>query len=146
MIIGVTATRHGITNNQLHVVGSLFRDPRHALETLHHGMCVGGDTQIHDLVRAKFPGVLIEGHPPVDRKHYEHREVDKLWPPQTYRTRNEMIVDNSELLIVVPRYNSQELRSGTWMTFRYSFQQRKNSFIVWPNGRVQDGAEAGVQG
>jgi hypothetical protein len=136
IIVGVTATRYGLRAIQLTALSMLFKGPL-PLAVLHHGMCEGGDTEIHDLVRDEFPHVIIEGHPPKDKKHYVYRPVDRLWPEKEYHERNADIIKEAEVIVACPRYNHAVLRSGTWSVIRRASLAGKKVLIVWPSGRIE---------
>ena len=40
--------------------------------------------------------------------------------PSTYLNRNKAMVDLADLVLVAPRRNEEEVRSGTWATARYA--------------------------
>jgi hypothetical protein len=137
-IVGVTATRHGLTYIQKFRLSMLFSNEI-KLKTLHYGMCVGGDDEIYLLVKDLFADtVRIEGHPPADKRYYSPRPVDRLWPEKPYLERNQDIVDKCGLLVAAPRYDHPEVRSGTWATIRRALKADKQILIVWPNGRLEE--------
>jgi hypothetical protein len=119
----------------------ILRPTKSKMTELHHGMCVGGDSEIHDLVRVAFPQVEIHGHPPTDKKYFKEVHVDVLWPEAPYIERNHDIVNACDVLIGCPRYMHPELRSGTWSTIRYGLEQEKIVLVVWPSGMVSKGEE-----
>lgn len=135
-VVGFTGTSKGMRVNQKFALRDLI--VRIKPTTVHHGMCEGADTEFHDMVRENFKWVLIEGHPPEDKKKFVHRVVDRLWEPKPYLVRNHEIVDNVGELIVVPRYEHTEIRSGTWATYRYAEGFNMHIYIIWPSGRLQE--------
>lgn len=57
------------------------------------------------------------------------RTVHKAKPPLD---RNRDIVNGSDVMLVAPRERKEELRSGTWATYRYAREQGKTCIVVWP--------------
>jgi hypothetical protein len=133
--------RHGITpaaraafNKALLEMGA---------NTLHHGDCVGADATAHTV--ALEMGLRIVIHPPT----YDIHRAFCLGPPTTtthlpplaYIARNRKIVDAVDLLVALPYGYEQEVRSGTWSTYRYARgigrQGRKipiPTLIIYPDG------------
>lgn len=58
-------------------------------------------------------------------------EVRPAKPPLI---RNHDIVNNVELMIACPFETTEQLRSGTWATIRYTRKQKKHLIIIWPDG------------
>jgi hypothetical protein len=138
MNLGVTATRKGLQLAQQGTVLAILKAA--GLKTLHHGDCIGGDKDLHDLTRKVYGRqVRIIGHPPLDESQRAFCEVDELRPPKPYLKRNHDIVDETELLLACPGNYTMLLRgSGTWATIRYaSFRKQKPLLVVFPNGKVR---------
>ena len=120
MIVGFTGTRQGMTDGQCSYL-------EHALKELgatefHHGDCIGADSQAAYLVRS-MGNIKIVCHPPevsTYRANVPLRTEDIMLEPKPYIARNHDIVDACEHLLVGVRRNVEELRSGTWATFRYA--------------------------
>jgi hypothetical protein len=99
--------------------------PTHA----HHGLCIGGDYQFHNLVRKLFPQCIIIGHPPLnDTKTAKGIVCDILRKPKRYLDRNHDIVDECHKFVATPKEYNEVLRSGTWSTIRYALK-------AWHDGR-----------
>lgn len=140
MIIGVTATQHGLTPHQRQRVRDLFQSivEDHAASgdtsriELHHGDCIGGDAQL-DVLGRQF-GFLISVHPPSDSKKQAFcaQFGDDVWVPRQYLDRNRDIARACDLLVACPRTGHEELRSGTWATVRYARAMGKPVIIVEP--------------
>ena len=47
------------------------------------------------------------------------------------------IVDNSNLLIVVPMDNERKLRGGTWYTYDYAVKKGVPVRVFYPDGRIE---------
>jgi hypothetical protein len=141
MDISVTSTQRGMTSAQLDTAWFLLSRV-HAVK-LHHGDCVGGDEEFHQMALAQrevrkscgLPYMAITIHPPSNpekRAFCEgYDEVRKAFP---YLVRNHHIVDESDLLIAAPRTANEELRSGTWATARYAWKLGKPVIIINPDG------------
>jgi hypothetical protein len=128
MRVGVTATQRGLNPRQLAEFELCLRQ-LHATE-LHHGDCVGGDAQLHDVARRL--GLRVVGHPPDNMSKRAHCQCDELRVPRPYLDRNHDIVDETEVLLAGPKDTVEELRSGTWATVRYARKRGKQVHVVWP--------------
>lgn len=109
---------------------------RHGITVVHHGDCVGADAQFHRLCVALtlIPKIVI--HPPIDPRKRAYCDLlqNYSWPsqispesmiievrhPKEYLVRNKDIVRESDFLFVGPSSNTEELRSGTWSTYRFA--------------------------
>lgn len=129
--IGFTGTAKGMTPYQATRVNLYLASfaERGAVE-FHHGDCIGADSEAHDLARKN--GLLIVGHPPVDPKARAFRECDMLWEELPYLVRNHDIVHATNIMIVAPRSRREELRSGTWATYRYAMAANRDCRMAWP--------------
>ena len=54
-----------------------------------------------------------------------------------YLDRNKDIIEVSDLLIICPKSEEEELKSGTWATYRSAKKINKNIMIIYPSGRVE---------
>lgn len=129
MKVGITGTRSGCTDKQLlELIEYLYT--LNATE-LHHGDCIGVDVEVADV--AHRLGIKIVCHPPVKtdlRGYYEH--VDYEYPPLSYFARNRKIVDETNILLVVPYQSEWQSSGGTWYTHDYAKKQNKPIKIFWP--------------
>jgi len=155
MIIGFTGTQAGMNQFQKDEVVKLFN--AHQPRELHHGDCIGADSQCHylflnwhidnDTVSRK---III--HPPLnfskraftaDFTKYSHGLKEKLanckykivietLDEKAYLERNRDIVDAVQVMIATPKEIDHTLRSGTWSTIRYSWHQRKETIVIPP--------------
>lgn len=133
-IIGVTGTRHGITDTQAYGLHLLLASLQPG--ELHHGDCLGADDAAHRLY-VQYPLSRVVIHPPdVDTQRAfcgNHRGLSEsitLRPAAPYLVRNRAIVDACDLLIACPRTHREETRSGTWATVRYARSQNKPILII----------------
>lgn len=124
MILGFTGSRYGLSIAQR---CDLERMLRIATE-FHHGDCVGGDEQAHNLARAY--GVPIVIHPPDDPRLRAYCQDAKLvHTPRPYLQRNREIVQACEHLVAAPD-GPERLRSGTWATVRIARRLGKQVTIL----------------
>lgn len=133
MIIGISATRHGMNRAQLKWLWSVLSEHE---GDLHHGDCLGGDTQAHDMATLLMGWTIII-HPPAETRYRAHRQAAVILTPKPSLDRNHDIVDASDVLIAVPQTHGEELRSGTWATIRYAAMVKKPIRIISPDGSVR---------
>lgn len=147
--VGFTGTQVGMSVRQMNAMMDWAKE-NPWVEEFHHGDCVGADAQAHILMTTMYQGpgptgdrdpkdwydLLVVIHPPLlDKKRAfcmprdpaERRGGADHWqkfylelPAAEYLERNKNIVDSVELLIVAPKSPHEELRSGTWSTYRYA--------------------------
>lgn len=90
---------------------------------VHHGDCKGADADAHALIRRNFPTFRMYIHPP-EQLNYRAFCVlepgDKCAMPLPYLDRNMDIAKWCTFLIAFPKTATEELRSGTWSTIRYT--------------------------
>lgn len=143
MIWGETGTREGAEARQLASVAWLFA--KYGIKTLHDGDCVGVDSQLYDLAQAFQVGVVM--HPPTNPNNRAFRgmgddDLVVMRPAKGYFIRDKDIVDESEVMVGVPRQNLEPKDSwkrgngGTWWTINYARKQEKPLAIVWPTGFI----------
>jgi len=136
MKIGFTGTQEGMSEKQMATVWWLLgRGPGE----IHHGDCIGADAQIHEM--AKGLGLKIIVHPPSDpKKRAFCQGYDEIREEKGYLDRNHDIVNETELLLAVPRTPYEITRSGTWATIRYGRDKPKMDVaIVLPDGSIRLG-------
>jgi hypothetical protein len=132
--IGITATRHGLTDAQLATLGRILIDctaPLRGFNTFRHGDCVGGDVQA--AAEARLYGYRIVGHPPSNPRLRAWFPSDSTLPELDYHARNRSIVDASALIIACPDGPERE-RSGTWSTVRYARKTNARVIVIMPDG------------
>ena len=144
MRIGFTGTRGGMTEHQRRGVKAILRTKMPKTENLHHGDCVGADSEVHDLAIAL--GIPLIVHPPVEPSNRAFRDVHRdslsrtrevtILEPKPYLERNHDIVDATDVLIAAPS-GEEQLRSGTWATIRYARKSGKEVWIVMPSGEMR---------
>lgn len=133
MRVGVTGSRSGFSTGaqqtSLYAILSTLRP-----DQLHHGDCVGVDvaaaTYVDDWCKT-------EAHPPLNDKYRAWHESDVVHDPDEYLIRNRDIVHAVQLLIVVPMTRTEQVRSGTWATYRYAKDNSTPVLIINIDGSVQ---------
>jgi hypothetical protein len=135
LIVGVTATRGGVNDVQRLSVAELLMLwlPRE----VHHGDCVGGDADVHTLVRDLGLGMRIAIHPPDVDTLRAFCQADVIHAPKPYLERNHDIVDDCQRLLALPAGEAETLRSGTWATVRYAQQVGVPVFVLFPSGQLE---------
>lgn len=142
MKLGVTATQQGLSDRQKRDFKQYLEASDPATLELHHGDCVGGDTDMHDIaIELRVARIVI--HPPINEKKraFCHERPDRwgertryteivVLPAKDYIARNHDIVDTTEALVAGPKGNQEELRSGTWGTVRYARRTDKGVVIL----------------
>ncbi len=128
--LGVTASQTGLTEAQTRSAAYLVTSK--AVAELHHGDCIGGDAQLHDIASANSIRTVV--HPPSNESKRAFCAADIVLPPRGYRERNRDIVDSVELLVAFPSSMFEIVRSGTWMTVRIARATKVPVIVVWPNG------------
>lgn len=116
-----------------------FANHTHPVEA-HHGLCIKGDEQFHEIIRELFPKTIIVGHPgfPEDSPWRSKAQCDIVRPiplPGILKPpirRNHNIVDEVQLIYVAPFMVIEALRSGTWATYRYAKSMGLPYEMIWP--------------
>lgn len=138
--VGYTGTRSGMTHEQRLAV-TLCAE-RHATDDYvivgHHGDCVGGDEEFHEILRL-FPNAYIIGHIPIIDTERAHCEFDEERAPLPYMKRNTVIVRESRVMIAAP-YAAEPASSGpvggTWRTVELTRKAKKPLYLCLPDGRI----------
>lgn len=133
MHIGFTGTQLGMNDRQIEELGALLMHLKNEdildeeLTVFHHGDCIGADAEAHAI--AKGLGLLICVHPPTVSTKRAYC-VGEVLVPRPYLERNKNIVDACDVLFVAPKGNVEELRSGTWATYRYAMKLHKTVLML----------------
>lgn len=130
-IAGVTATQRGLNKRQkrIFVEKILLMNPTE----FHHGDCIGGDEETHYLVQEHLPKCLIFIHPPIyESKRAFCKGAHLIHEPKDYLSRNKDIVKASMKMFVLPGEMEEQLRSGTWSTWRYAKKLSKEIQLILP--------------
>lgn len=132
--IGITGTRLGMTAAQTVVIYGLqiIKDG----DDVHLGDCVGVDAEAYEV--AKESGARTIGHPPIFDKYRANLKYDVMRGPKDYFPRNRDIVNECEVLYAFPKRMYEEQSGGTWYTIHYAAEVKRKTFIVWPDGTLQE--------
>lgn len=135
MVVGFTGTRKGMSQKQKKVVQELLVEL--GATELHHGDCVGADSDAHDIARSL--GLVLCGHPPTVVQLRAFKDCDMLSRAKPYLERDRIIVDETELLIATPAEYTRpdKPRGGTWYTLTYGEKRNKPVIIVYRDGRIE---------
>lgn len=137
MRIGFTGTRYGMTSMQLERVAETFmglaKEGDHDTE-LHHGDCVGADTEAHHI--AYDLGFRLVIHPPENAKLRAWNKGNVTHAPIPYLRRNRAIVKATDVLVAAPASVLGQ-RSGTWTTVRYAHNLDRRVLVIAPDGSIQ---------
>jgi hypothetical protein len=130
--IGFTGTQDGMTEAQKKVV--IETVSKITSITVHHGDCIGADSDFHDICLAMDKYIKI--HPPINNGKRAFKDGHFTYPTKDYLPRNKDIVNESTMLIATPS-GPEKLRSGTWSTVRYAKKQGKLVMVIYPDGHVE---------
>jgi len=143
LVLGVTATRNGLTPAQGRVAALLLRGtPQHPIRELHHGDCVGGDADV-DAIAAAL-GVYRVIHPPDNPAlrafclpdGHDPYTLGRVLPPLPYKVRNRVIADSCWCLLAFPATIREQPYGGTWSTVLYARSRGLPLVLVRPDGNV----------
>ena len=133
MRIGVTGTREGATEYQLNELRSVLQELKGT--EFHHGDCKGVDEQAAAI--AKELGYKIVCHPPESDYLRAYFPADEMREPAGYLKRDRRIVDECDVLLVVPLHHEWQPKGGTWYTHDYAKKINKPYNVIWP-GEADD--------
>lgn len=143
LVLGVTATRNGLTPQQGRVAALILRGTSaHPIRELHHGDCVGGDADLDHIASAL--GVYRVIHPPDNpalRAYCLPEDADpytlgRVLEPLPYKVRNKRIVHSCWCLLAFPATIREQPYGGTWSTVRYARSRGVPLVLVRPDGFV----------
>lgn len=130
MKLGVTGTREGMTAKQYAEVEEILSGIFGEFTELHHGDCLGVDVQVATI--AQKIGYRIVCHPPESNYLRAFHNSDELREPAGYLKRDRRIVDETDLLLVIPLTPVRKPKSGTWYTHDYAKRQVKPVILINP--------------
>jgi len=128
MKVGVTGTRDGATEYQLHELRSVLAELKGT--EFHHGDCKGVDEQAAAIAREL--GYKIVCHPPDSDYLRAYFPADEMREPSGYLQRDRAIVHDCNILLVCPKQMEWQPNGGTWYTHDYAKKQKKPYTIIWP--------------
>jgi hypothetical protein len=133
---GFTGTRHGATEAQLRRLSKVLHvwSGYRGNQTFvaHHGDCVGADEQVHHMIKSL--GWLSYAHPMDPPDHRAYVNANFRYPPKPPLARNRDIVMVAFQMYALPFEMTEQLRSGTWATIRYTIEAGKPLTVILPNG------------
>lgn len=136
MKIGVTGTRSGMNAHQKKELMNFMRLSLAESSLVskgaevHHGDCVGVDVEFAEL--AKELGFKTICHPPEKNELRAFHKSDEIREPKSYFARNRAIVDECDMLIVIPYQDSHQTHGGTWYTHDYAIKKQKPVYVIFP--------------
>ena len=141
MKIGFTGTREGMSIEQRKAVKMLLNklETLYDITELHHGDCVGADTDMHDIMVSSGRDVKIKIHPPLNDTQRAYCKGDTYFKKKEFLERDRYIVEKSNVMIATPSSKTEIKRgSGTWYTIRYAKKQKVKLYIVYPSGEIEE--------
>ncbi len=134
LVVGVTATRRGLSQAQRSKVGGILQRRRPVRAV--HGDCVGGDDDFDSICAALG---IPRGIRPCTyenlRAHCERRGAEVLAAPVAPMERNRAIVADVGLLIgCPPNFTRLKSGSGTWATIGFAERAKVERTIIFPDG------------
>lgn len=132
--IGVTGTRSGMTNEQYFELRNFLNECDYRDLEFHHGDCIGVDEQAAKV--AESVGARIVCHPPEKDELRAFFTSHEIREPKSYFARNRNIVDEVDLLIVIPYQETRQDRGGTWYTYDYAKKKDRKIMLITPKGVV----------
>lgn len=137
MRIGLTGTRHGLTDAQKETADRMVQVHGPDIIEWHQGGCTGADFEVSLLLRSRihvkqevWPGqVAVKWK--VDWSDDTLAIIHEPMPPLV---RNHLIVDHCDWLWAFPAEPTKQLRSGTWSTIRYADSRAVNYDVITPDG------------
>lgn len=130
MKVGITGTRDAVTDKQVMEIVRFLKSLPEGSE-LHHGDCVGADFQV--AVIASHFKIRTICHPPTKIDLRAFHKSDEIRPENSYLARNRAIVDEVDMLMVVPKQMMWQPQGGTWYTHDYAKKKNKPVQIFWPH-------------
>ena len=126
--VGVTGTRSGMNKRQKQEFTELLTEL--GTGEFHHGDCVGVDVEAAKI--AEKLGWRTVCHPPVKDELRAYHKSDEIREPKSYFARNRNIVDETDVLFVVPYQDEWQDQGGTWYTASYCKKKQKPFTIIFP--------------
>jgi hypothetical protein len=128
MKIGFTGTRKGLSEKQKELLTEFFKN--NPVSEFHHGDAPGADTEAHIIFLSIYPNGKVVLYPS-DKERANNKATNLIeYRPTPPLKRNEDIVRNCNLLLVCPKSNQEEKRSGTWATYRHAVSIKKPTKIL----------------
>jgi len=132
MIIGVTGTQQGWTTPQKTAFILIIAELD--VTEFHHGDCVGVDEQAARAVIKRYGRDVLHCHPPDKSAKRAFVSGSVIYQEKPYLERNKDIAHAAELLIVIPTTADEQIRSGTWHTYRHAKKLGRKVIVIGPTG------------
>lgn len=130
-ILGFSGTSEGMTQKQRETLRYLFCELE--LMELHHGDCIGADSQAHEIARKM--SCRIVSHPPSNSTKRAFKKADVTRDVLPYLERNRKIAEEGiDGLVAAPLLDEEVLRSGTWSTVRRAIKLSRRVLIIRRDG------------
>ena len=130
MKIGMTGSRDGITNQAFNAFTTYIKPLQ--INEAHHGDCIGADALFHNIMQSLNIPIVI--HPPDVDTLRAYCVGGQVLTKKPYLSRNQDIVNCTDLLVAFPSTKEEVLRSGTWSTIRYARKTNNPVIIFYPDG------------
>ena len=128
MKVGVTGTRSGMNKRQQQEFTDFLTELGSG--EFHHGDCVGVDVEAARI--AEKLGWKTVCHPPIKDDLRAFHDSDEFREPKSYFARNRNIVDETDVLLVIPYQDSHQSHGGTWYTHDYAKKKDKPLHVIFP--------------
>jgi hypothetical protein len=144
--LGVTGTRHGLSQEQKQVLTNEFFDKLEPIDEFHSGLCLGVDHEVFWILWER-DHVWFVGHPPLDRgewfDEYTEKFCGELWPAKSHFARNRDIVDNIYLLLACPPFpHTTDITTvksgGTAYTVNYAIKKKVEAVVIYSDGFLEE--------
>jgi hypothetical protein len=145
MLVSFTGTSRGMTSEQKATLGRLLAELQ-PME-VHHGDCVGADTECAAIAFALTPRPKIVAHPGKNSNTDDQTMLansphnDHVLKPKTHFARNRDLIDllgASDILLVAP-FDAQPVSlGGVAYTVGYCQKRAKRFVVVWPDGYASE--------
>jgi len=130
--VAVSGTQKGATPAQLKTLTIMLRD---RASMLHHGGCIGVDREADAIAAALSISRIV--HPGDNPAKQVPCPGATYLLPKPNLDRNTDIARSTEELILVPKERTEQLRSGTWSTYRRARKAGKSITIIYPDGSTE---------
>jgi len=139
MKLGFSGTRHGMTQRQRNVFTNYIKRERPTI--LDHGGCIGGDAQAHAITRYVLRLACLVNVWPTDGEwcaRIPESEGVVVHDPMPPLDRNRVIVNRVDVMFIAPLTAFEQIRSGTWATYRYARTVGRQVIVCTPEGELRE--------
>ncbi len=142
-----TGSRLGMAEEQRKAVARLLVELKPV--TVHHGDCVGSDSEFATICAALEPRPWVVAHPgdwgiegKVNHLRAFNPHSDEVRAAKEFLSRNRVMVGMlrraGDVLIAAPETMKLKSYGGTSYTIRYAIQGTKRVLIVWRDGTITE--------